>query len=185
MQSRKLIAYLGLSLDGYIATLDERVDWLEAVEGEGDNGYGDFYAGIDTVLMGRKTYDWINQQMAYYPYPDKTNYVFTKSPLETPYATVITENPEDFVRCLKAQPGGDIWLCGGGCLVSSLLNSGLVDRLHLTFAPIILGKGISLYQNIRKEQTLKLLDSRRHGQFVELIYQVNNEENNDISRKNQ
>ena len=57
MQSRKLIAYLGLSLDGYIATLDERVDWLEAVEGEGDNGYGDFYAGIDTVLMGRKTYD--------------------------------------------------------------------------------------------------------------------------------
>ena len=69
--------------------------------------------------------------------------------------------------------------------MSSLLNSGLVDRLHLTFAPIILGKGISLYQNIRKEQTLELLDSRRHGQFVELIYQVNNEENNDISRKNQ
>lgn len=170
---RQVVAYLGISLDGFIATLDERVDWLEAVEGDGDNGYGDFYGSIDTVIMGRKTYDWIAQKITPYPYLDKVNYVLTRKARPTNGTVTFTDVAVgDLISQLKQQDGKDIWICGGGRLVSSLLDEGLIDHLRLTVAPIILGQGISLYQDIVQQQVLHLTDTHRHGQFVELIYQV-------------
>lgn len=181
MAKRKLVAYLGLSLDGYIATLDESVAWLEAVEGEGDNGYGDFYASIDTVLMGRATYDWIDQRMVPYPYSDKANYVFTtREAKPRPGVTFVNGKAAELVADLKEQPGQDIWLCGGGGLFSQLLAAGQVDQLRLTIAPIILGQGISLYQDLLTPTELVLDETRRHKQFIELIYSVKKENRHDI-----
>ena len=59
MNQRKLVLYIAATLDGYIATKDHNLDWLLSVDGEGDNGYSKFYDTVDTVLMGRITYDWI------------------------------------------------------------------------------------------------------------------------------
>ena len=59
---RKVVLFIASSLDGYIATEEESLDWLMRVEGEGDNGFSEFYDTVDTVLMGKKTYDWVMRQ---------------------------------------------------------------------------------------------------------------------------
>lgn len=69
---RDLILFIAMSLDGYIATKDESLEWLFNVEGEGDNGYSDFYETVDTVLMGKKTYDWMTRHVTgEFPYKNK------------------------------------------------------------------------------------------------------------------
>lgn len=57
--NRKLLLYIAASLDGYIATEDDSLEWLFKMEGEGDNGYSEFFSTVDTILMGRRTYDWL------------------------------------------------------------------------------------------------------------------------------
>lgn len=81
---RKVVLFIATSLDGYIATKEESLEWLFEVEGEGDNGIAAFYDTTDTVIMGRKTYDWIKEQddSADEPYSDRVSYVFTRTPRE-------------------------------------------------------------------------------------------------------
>src|SRR5690625_3436037 len=79
-KKRKVILFIASSLDGYIATKDESLEWLFNVDGEGDNGFSDFYKTIDTVVMGKKSYDWVmKQDLEKFPYKDKECYVFTRS----------------------------------------------------------------------------------------------------------
>lgn len=78
--NRKTILYIAASVDGFIAREDGSIDWLDDFEGEGDNGYGDFYQTIDTVILGRSTYEHIKVLTADFPYKDKTCYVLTKTP---------------------------------------------------------------------------------------------------------
>ena len=79
-KKRNLILFIASSLDGYIATKDESLEWLYNVEGEGDNGYSEFYDTVDTILMGKRTYDWVlNQDLKEFPYKNKECYVFTRS----------------------------------------------------------------------------------------------------------
>lgn len=78
-KQRKLVLLIATSLDGYIATKDDSLDWLFKVEGEGDNGISEFYETVDTILMGRKTYDWIITHMTEeFPYKNKECYVFSR-----------------------------------------------------------------------------------------------------------
>ena len=70
--------FIASTLDGYIATKEESLQWLFDVEGEGDNGYGAFYSDIGTIIMGKKTYDWLEKEQAgQWPYSDKTSYILT------------------------------------------------------------------------------------------------------------
>lgn len=62
---RKVILFIAMSLDGYIAREDDSVDWLDSIEGSGDNGYKVFYNTVDTLIMGRRTYDWVFQTYGY------------------------------------------------------------------------------------------------------------------------
>ena len=69
---RKIVLFIATSLDGYIATEDDSLEWLFKVEGDGDNGYSDFYDTVDTVIMGRRTYDWLlEQELESFPYEGK------------------------------------------------------------------------------------------------------------------
>ena len=82
-KKRNLVLYIAASLDGYIASEDESLEWLFNVEGEGDNGYSVFYETVDTVLMGNKTYDWIiRHETVEFPYKNKECYVFTRTSIE-------------------------------------------------------------------------------------------------------
>lgn len=171
---RKVVLYIAASLDGYIATEDESLDWLFEVEGEGDNGSSEFFDTVDAVVMGRRTYDWVmNEEDGGFPYEDKQCYVFTRKPMEnTEFVTFVNEEPEAFVERLKIQSGKDIWMVGGGELLHSFLEKGLIDEYIVTIAPVLLGKGIPLFKEGDYETKLSLKRTRTFNQFVELHYEL-------------
>ena len=147
---RKLILYIAASLDNYIARPDGDVEWLNAPDlrlPKEDYGYSDFYQTIDTTLMGHRTYQAILGFDVPFPYPEMTNYVFTRSEAnsDNENVTFISGDVAAFVRTLKQKPGRDIWLIGGGQINTLLLEHGLIDRMILTLIPVLLGEGIPLF----------------------------------------
>ena len=173
---RKVKLYIASSLDSYIASDNGSIEWLFS---DADYGYTKFYDSIDTILVGRKTYD---QSLTFeeYPYKGKKVYVFTRNAeVEKKKKTLDVEYIDDdipnFVRGLVQQPVGnrDIWLLGSGEIVSILLNADLVDEIILSVHPIILGKGIPLFSNINKGVNLRLLESIPfESGLVQLCYRI-------------
>jgi len=132
---------------------------------DADYGYTEFYNSIDTILVGRKTYE---QSLTFEedPYKGKKVYVFTHNAKEqktrmTSDVEYVEKDIPEFVRRLIEQPfsNRDIWLLGGGKILSLFLNADLVDEIILSVHPIILGKGIPLFNNIKKSIKLRLLES--------------------------
>ncbi|PYZ96639.1 hypothetical protein CR205_13125 [Alteribacter lacisalsi] len=171
---RKLVLFIAMSLDGYIATKDESLDWLFNSEGEGDNGYLEFYDTVDTVLIGKKTYDWImKHETGDFPYNNKDCYVFTRSLIEdTEDVSFINEDIVSFTNQLKNQKGKNIWIVGGGELLQSFVEEKLVDEIILTVAPTVIGNGIPLFKEGDYQLDLSLKGTRNFNQFVELHYTV-------------
>lgn len=168
---RNVILYIGTSIDGYIANADGTLEWLESTEVEGDSGYNSLLNRIDTVVMGKGTYDAIRAFAMDYPYSDYKNYVFSKSVSGSDeYASFINEDVETFINNLKQQPGKDIWLIGGGNLARDFFNGNLIDEFQLAIAPIILGKGISLYNGDDITQKYSLTKVEKLGQLAMLHY---------------
>ena len=169
---RKIKLYIASSLDSYIAGEGGNIDWLFSDE---DYGYAKFYDSIDTILVGRKTYD---QSLKFdeYPYKGKKVYVFTRRIEEkknTRYVEYINVDIPNFVRHLLKLVGKDIWLLGGGEIVSIFLNADLVDEIILSIHPVILGRGIPLFSNIKKRVNLQLLESKPFGSgLVQLCYGI-------------
>lgn len=171
---RKIVLFIAPSLDGYIATKEDSLDWLFKVEGEGDNGYTEFFETIDTILMGKKTYDWIMKyEKGKFPYPNKDCYVFSRSQLSnTDDAKFVNEDIVHFTNNLKKEEGKNIWIVGGGDLLHMFLKEKLVDELILTIAPTIIGEGIPLFKAGDYQLDLYLKGTRTFNQFVELHYIV-------------
>lgn len=175
-KKRNLVLFIASSLDGYIATKEESLEWLFKVEGEGDNGFTEFYETVDTVLMGKRTYDWImKQDIKEFPYKNKECYVFTRSVVEdTENVRFVNDDVTNFIHKLKNQEGKNIWIVGGGELLQSFIQEKLVNELILTVAPTILGKGIPLFKEGDYQLDLSLKGTRNFNQFVELHYDVKN-----------
>lgn len=171
---RKTVVFIATSLDGYIATKEDSLGWLFKVEGEGDNGFLDFYNTVDTVLMGRRTYDWItSHEPEEFPYKNKTCYVFTRSPNEdTENVKFVNGNLKEFTNQLKLRNGKNIWIVGGGELLDSFIEENLVDEFILTVAPVIIGNGIPLFKKGDHSLELALKGTQKFNQFVELHYEV-------------
>ena len=174
MSNRKVIIYIAASLDGYIATKEESLDWLFQVEGEGDNGYSAFYETVDAVLMGKKTYDWIlNQGLPEFPYKGKETYVFSRTAAgSTEDVTFISDGITSLIADLKKQSGKNIWLVGGGELIALFIKEQLVDELIVTIAPAVIGNGIPLFKEGEYKLDLSLKGTKTFNQFVELHYEV-------------
>lgn len=147
---RKVKLYIAASLDGFIATPDGKVTWLEeSAKNNEPNAYGyqDFLDSVDTTIMGYNTYKFIEDLDVPYPYPDKKNFVFSSSHQKAkpnPAIFVATDIVE-FTASLKQESGMDIWLVGGGKINSKLLNAGLIDEFIITYIPVVLGSGIPLF----------------------------------------
>lgn len=172
---RKVVLYIAASLDGFIARPDGSLDWLDSdaykLEGE-DYGYKSFQEKVDATLMGNNTYKVVKSLDMPFPYPDKTNYVFSRTAYPpTEFVQFVQEDPVAFVKGLKQEQGKDIWLIGGGQLNMQLLNSSLVDEMIITFVPLILGRGISLFAGGVSERVLKVQEvaSYQNG-FVQVKY---------------
>jgi len=169
---KKIKLYIAVSLDGYIARSNGDIDWLTEypINSETNYGYNEFYKSIDTVIMGGRTYRDILCMDVIFPYKDKMTYVITRNPLsEKENVHFITDNIIDTISQLRMQEGKDIWLVGGGELITILLNQDFVDEMIITYIPVILGNGISLFPNNPKESKWKLENSI---QFTNGVFQA-------------
>jgi dihydrofolate reductase len=171
---RKLVLFIATSLDGYIATEDDSLEWLFKVDGEGDNGYSDFYDTVDTVIMGRRTYDWLlEQETERFPYEGKECYVFSRTlSQDNENVKFFSGDVVDLTNQLKNKEGKNIWVMGGGDLIHSFINEKLVDELIITVSPVLIGKGIPLFKEVDFELELTLKSINRFNQFAELHYEV-------------
>jgi len=171
---RKIVLFIATSLDGYIATVNDSLEWLFKVEGDGDNGYSDFYDTVDTIIMGRRTYDWLlEQELESFPYEGKECYVFSRTVShDNENVKFFSGDVVDFTNQLKNKEGKNIWVMGGGDLIHSFINKKLVDELIITVSPVLIGKGIPLFKEIDFELELTLKSINRFNQFAEIRYEV-------------
>jgi dihydrofolate reductase len=165
---RKIIVYIATSAEGYIARPDGDVEWLNRRR-DMDYGIREFYKTIDTILWGRKTYDWL---LDYSKKHGKTkglfdkkvaNYVFSRKPPKraAPEVEFVTEPVKVFARRLRATPGKQIWMMGGGGLIASFLDAGEIDEFDIHIIPVFIGDGIPLIAPRHRDVTLRLLSSRK------------------------
>ncbi|MDD4496636.1 MAG: dihydrofolate reductase family protein [Methanosarcinaceae archaeon] len=157
--SRKVILYIAMSLDGYIARINGDIDWLDGdgSEPNADFGYDEFYSSIDTVIMGRKTYDQV-LTFGEYPYKGTRGYVFTSEKRPDNEDVIFTdENAGPLITKLKKEIGKNIWLIGGAGIIDAFIKKGLIDEYIITVIPCILGEGIPLFKACNPEIKLKLL----------------------------
>lgn len=167
---RKISCYIAASLDGYIATKDDSLDWLFKVEGEGDAGYAEYMSRIDTIVMGRRTYEWVMaQENGAFPYTEQDCYVFTSSRTgEDAFVTFTDEGVASFAKRLREKPGKDIWVVGGSGLLHAFLQEQLIDEFIISIAPTLIGDGIPLFQESAFEQEFTLKSTKQYGQFAQL-----------------
>jgi len=177
MNNRLVKLFIATTLDGYIATKDDSLEWLFKVDGKGDNGISEFYNTVDTIIMGKRTYDWIKifEPSVAFPYHDRNCYVLTRSNIQNNNEVTFIhhDNIENLISKLKSQSGKHIWLVGGGLVVKTFLELNLIDEIIVTIAPTILGSGIPLFIEGDYNFELTLIRTRTFNQFVELHYQVN------------
>ena len=182
MKQRKIIVYIATSADGYIARLDGNVDWLNRPRPKGNYGMGAFFKTIDTILWGRKTYEIslsFGQSGSSMGYGGKIrNYIFTSDPKRFDDSEVefVNEPVEEFTTRLRAQPGKDIWMMGGGGIIASFLDAGGLDEFIIHVIPTFIGEGIPLIKPRHRLVPLKLLSTHEYPDgVVRLHYEVGRE----------
>jgi len=121
--------------------------------------------------MGRTTYDQV-LTFGEYSYKDKKSFVFTRTSKNNDDNVEFVSDVEKFVKGDFPRAGENIWLVGGGKLIASFLKLGVVDEIITTVIPILLGKGIPLFQNIENKTKLELVKTEKYGQLADLHYRV-------------
>lgn len=175
-KTRKLTVYIAMSLDGFIAKPGDDLSFLTRVEKEGeDYGYSSFYARIDTVIMGRKTYDWVYSMTGEMPHPDKKLFVCTRQAdlqkEDTPY---FSGDICSLIQNLKKEAGKDIYCDGGAEIVQYLRKNRLIDEWIISVIPVFLGSGVRLFDAENVEDDLELLSATSFEKgLVQLHYRVN------------
>lgn len=169
--NRRIKLFIAMSLDGYIADEQGSIEWLEQVEGEGDNGYSEFIQQIDTIVMGRQTYEVIQGFDMPFPYQDQQCFVCSRSvqPADE-HVTHIHEELSSWVAQQLEQSGQHIWLMGGGQLIHEFLQHRWIDEMIITIAPVMLGSGIPLFPAGYPTSSWRLQATRSYGQLVTLHY---------------
>ena len=172
---RKVVYGAAVSLDGFIAGPNHEVDWLEWSDDVVALSQATF-ATADTVLMGRKTYEaGVRAGMRVFPGARNIVYSRTLDAEEFPEVEIVRSDAAAHVRDLKAGPGRDIILMGGGELARGLLAAGLVDEFGINVQPVILGGGVPLVPNLGVRLAMDLIESRvLSGGCVYAMYRVLN-----------
>ena len=144
--ARRVCYQVASSLDGFIAAEDGSYDWIPM---DPDIDFPAMFARFETLVMGRLTYEvllayegGVNEQGVY----GKPTIVFSRTlkPADHPNVRVTSDDPAAVVADLKQQPGGDIWIFGGGNLFRQLADANLVDSVEVAIVPVLLGSGIPL-----------------------------------------
>jgi dihydrofolate reductase len=185
VHERKIIVQIATSADGFIGRSDGSVDWLERPMPEDNYGMGEFYASIDTILWGRKTYDMAlefqKKGIAGAEFDTRVkNYVFTRNlpHLQAEGAApagveFVNEPVKKFAGRLCGEKGKDIWMMGGAAIIASFLDAGEIDEFVIHVIPTFIGEGIPLIAAGRRTVPLELISCRKFADgVVELHYSV-------------
>ncbi len=161
---RTLSLYIATSLDGYIAKPGDDLSFLKTVEKEGeDYGYAAFTSTVDSIILGRKTYDWVLREIgaSHYDNGEKDVYVITRKERPgTGKTRFYTGDLSELVRRLKSESGKNIYCDGGAEVIDELLRNDLVDELIISVVPVLVGDGTRLFKDGRPEQQLTLVHTK-------------------------
>jgi dihydrofolate reductase len=177
---RKIIVYIATSADGFIARKDGGIDWLDRPRPKGNYDMGEFWKSIDTILLGRKTYDFVvSFQKEGKAAPDMfggiKHYAFSRKPPRRvlPGFEFVKEPIKQFAQRLRSEKGKDIWMMGGGGIIASFLDEGEIDEFIIHVIPVFIGEGIPLMAPRRRTVPLKLLSTKKYSDgVVRLHYAV-------------
>lgn len=173
MNRPKISIFIAASLDGYIAKENDQLDWLEKFNCFGeDYGFHSFFASIDTLIVGRKTFEPA-ARAPHWPYPGKKVIVLSRT-LESvgPHAEVYNGNIMDLILKLQAKGSKHVWI-DGGITIAHFLKEKYVDQITVTIVPVLLGSGIPLFLRTGTEQECELLATKTyHSGMIQLTYQV-------------
>lgn len=169
----KVVLFIAMSLDGYIADREGKVDWLAGQDpgGEDPDAYAQFIQRVDTVVMGWNTYRQVVTELSpgHWPYDGLTAYVVTHRDLPSTDRIQFTgRDPRALVEDLRRQPGRDIWICGGACLVQQLAD--LIDEYDISVIPVLLGGGVPLFAPAERAVPLELARTCSCNGITELVY---------------
>lgn len=173
-RGRSVVLYIAMSVDGYIAAPGDDLRFLSLVhQGNEDYGYAKMLASVDTIITGRRTYEWVMNEVGKYPNQDKKIYVLSSAFLPVQgNIEFYSGNASELVQRLKKESSDKDILCEGGAqLVLSLLKDGLIDEMILSVIPVLLGDGIRLFQRGAGYTEMRLIrsDSFESG-LVQLHY---------------
>jgi dihydrofolate reductase len=177
----KIKLFIATTLDGYIAREDGSLDWLYAFPNPNntDYGYADFFETIDTVIIGRKTYQEILSFGVDWPYANCNTYMVTSDKNyqpKTEKTSILSNLSMEKIESIKEYSKKNIWIVGGGKIITQFLNLGQIDEMILCVIPKILGKGIELFPDSPKETSFDLLNVETfESGAVNLTYQKSKE----------
>lgn len=154
-------SFVGVSLDGFLARLDGTIDWLERFEG-GEHGYRAFFDSVDTIVVGRKTYDFV-LTMKSWPYRGKRCFVMTHRDVgghngERAYSG----EPAGILQHLEAEGARHVYV-DGGVVIREFLAARLLDELTMTVVPSLIGEGLPLFGGVKIESGLVLVEVKSFG----------------------
>ena len=159
---RKVSLFIAMSLDGYIAKPNDDLSFLKMVEKEGeDYGYAVFSETIDTLIIGRKTYDYVLREIgpSHYDNGSREVYVITRNQRpKIGRTSFYSGDLADLIKTLQSQEGKNIYCDGGSEVINELLKLDLVDEFIISVVPVLLGNGTRLFKEGIPELTLDLFD---------------------------
>jgi dihydrofolate reductase len=161
---RKIALFIAMSLDGYIAKPNDDLGFLKLVEKEGeDYGYAAFTGTIDTVIIGRRTYDYVLKEIgpSFYDNGKRDVYVITRTQRPPVGRTIFyTGSLTDLIEKLKSGKGKNIYCDGGAEVINELLRHDAIDEFIISVVPILLGDGTRLFKDGRPEQLLEFIKAK-------------------------
>ena len=161
---RKISLFIATSLDGYIAKPDNDLSFLRLIEKEGeDYGYAEFTNTIDTLIVGRRTYDYVLEEIgpSHYDNGQRDVYVITRTERPQIGRTIFyTGDITELVKRLKSGKGKNIYCDGGAEIINELLKHDLIDEFIISVIPVLLGDGIKLFKDGRPEQRLEFITAK-------------------------
>ena len=171
--NRKVVLFIAVSIDGYIARKNGDIDWLSIVEDPNeDYGYKEFIMSDDTVIMGRKTYDKVRSVAIDFPHQDKKCYVISRSqrPADQ-YVEFYRGDVRELIAMIRQKDGLNIFLDGGAQLVHEFMMKDLIDEYIISTIPVLLGSGIPLFGGDTPEIKLRLGQCKTFSSgLVQLFY---------------
>jgi dihydrofolate reductase len=173
----KISVFVGVSVDGYIARPDGELDFLDA-GGDEPHGYEEFIATVDTIVMGRKTFE-IVLGFETWPYGEMPVVVLSSQPIDLSTAAIrggrvglMSGPPADIAASLSSRGVGHVYV-DGGATIQGFLRAGLVHRLVITRVPVLIGNGIPLFGTLLRDVSLRHIETRTFkGGSVQSEYEV-------------